>query len=80
VPGTVLGRLVEAGWGAALGFRGLILDPAGAVVEVQVFESPDLPEHWARLDEFEGAGYRRTVTQVSVEGGEVSACIYVVSS
>ena len=54
--GTVRGRLVEAGWGADLGYPGLILDPSGPPVEVYVFESPDLPGHWPRLDAFEGTG------------------------
>jgi gamma-glutamylcyclotransferase (GGCT)/AIG2-like uncharacterized protein YtfP len=77
--GTVRGRLTDAGWGAALGFPGLILDPLGETLAVQVFESPDLPDHWLRLDEFEGPGYRRVVTQVSLASGELSAYIYVVA-
>ncbi len=55
--GTVRGRLVEAGWGAELGYPGLILDPSGQVIEVYIFESSELPNHWLRLDEFEGVGY-----------------------
>jgi Gamma-glutamyl cyclotransferase, AIG2-like len=38
-----------------------------------------LPEHWARLDEFEGSGYRRVVTKVNTEEGERSAWIYVLA-
>jgi gamma-glutamylcyclotransferase (GGCT)/AIG2-like uncharacterized protein YtfP len=77
--GTVRGRLVEAGWGAALGFPGLVLDPSGSAVEVSLFESEDLPDHWARLDAFEGAGYRRTVTQVQTADGGFEAWIYVIA-
>jgi gamma-glutamylcyclotransferase (GGCT)/AIG2-like uncharacterized protein YtfP len=77
--GTVRGRLVKAGWGAALGFPGLILDPSGSVVEVHLFESDDLPHHWARLDAFEGTGYRRTVTQVHTADGGLEAWIYVIA-
>jgi gamma-glutamylcyclotransferase (GGCT)/AIG2-like uncharacterized protein YtfP len=77
--GTVRGRLVDSGWGAALGFPGLLLDPQGAAVEVHVLESPELPEHWARLDAFEGPGYRRVVTQVATAGGALDAWIYVVA-
>lgn len=76
--GTVQGRLTNAGWGTALGFPGLILDPSGSPVEVYLFESSDLPDHWSRLDEFEGSGYRRVVTQVQTTEGDVRACIYVV--
>jgi len=78
--GTVRGTLVDAGWGVTIGFLGLILDPSDPEVEVYVFESPDLPEHWSRLDEFEGAGYRRVSTRVRTEDGEVSAYIYVVGA
>jgi gamma-glutamylcyclotransferase (GGCT)/AIG2-like uncharacterized protein YtfP len=75
----VRGRLVEAGWGAALGFPGLILDPLGSAVAVHLFESEDLPGHWARLDAFEGAGYRRAATQVYTADGGLDAWIYVIA-
>src|ERR1700757_4318311 len=78
--GTVRGRLVEGGWGSALGYPGLILDSEGPVIEVHLFESPDLPHHWTRLDEFEGDGYRRVVTQVQAADGVVNAFIYVLAS
>jgi gamma-glutamylcyclotransferase (GGCT)/AIG2-like uncharacterized protein YtfP len=76
--GTVRGTRFSSGWGAAHGFPGLILDPLGPIVNVQIFESPDLPAHWARLDEFEGSGYRRVVTTVSTDEGEQDAWIYEV--
>jgi gamma-glutamylcyclotransferase (GGCT)/AIG2-like uncharacterized protein YtfP len=76
--GTVRGRLVDAGWGAELGYPGLVLDPLGPAVEVYLFESAELPDHWSRLDEFEGTGYRRVVTQVCTADGELDAWIYVV--
>ncbi len=78
--GTVRGQLLEAGWGADLGYPGLILDPSGPVVDVQVFESADLPDHWARLDVFEGPGYRRVVTQVETSKGILDAFIYVIDN
>jgi gamma-glutamylcyclotransferase (GGCT)/AIG2-like uncharacterized protein YtfP len=78
--GTVRGRLVDAGWGAALGYPGLVLDPLGPVVEVYLFESAELPDHWPRLDEFEGTGYRRVVTQVRTAGGELDAWVYVIAA
>lgn len=74
--GTVRGKLFSSAWGAALGFPGLILDPLGPSIDVYLFESLDLPQHWARLDEFEGTGYRRVVTTVNTEEGERSAWIY----
>jgi gamma-glutamylcyclotransferase (GGCT)/AIG2-like uncharacterized protein YtfP len=77
--GIVRARRYESGWGAALGYPGLVLDPGGEAVAVQVLLSDDLPAHWARLDDFEGDGYRRVVVEVQTPGGAVEACIYVLS-
>jgi gamma-glutamylcyclotransferase (GGCT)/AIG2-like uncharacterized protein YtfP len=77
--GLVRGRLVEAGWGAALGFPGLILDEEGEAIEVQLFESSDLPAHWARLDVFEGDGYRRVAATIVLAEETLSASIYVIA-
>jgi gamma-glutamylcyclotransferase (GGCT)/AIG2-like uncharacterized protein YtfP len=77
--GTVRGRLAPKGWGAALGFPGLMLDPDGQAVEVQVFESDDLPAHWERLDEFEGPGYRRVPVTVDLAPTPRIASIYVLA-
>lgn len=76
--GTVRGHLVEAGWGAAFGYPALTLDPSGPTVDVQIFESADLPDHWARIDAFEGPGYRRVITQVETPECILAACIYVI--
>jgi gamma-glutamylcyclotransferase (GGCT)/AIG2-like uncharacterized protein YtfP len=76
--GTVQGRRVDAGWGTTIGFPGLVLDPSGPAVDVLLFESADFPDHWVRLDEFEGPGYRRVITEVRTPEGTVSANIYVV--
>jgi gamma-glutamylcyclotransferase (GGCT)/AIG2-like uncharacterized protein YtfP len=77
--GTVRGKLFSSGWGAALGFPGLVLDPLGPAVEVDLFESAELAQHWTRLDEFEGAGYQRVVTTISTDEGEKSGWIYVLA-
>lgn len=79
--GTVRGHLVDsAGWAAPLGYRALVLDRNGPEVAVQLFESPDLPAHWARLDAFEGADYRRAVARVrGATGDELEAWIYVLA-
>ncbi len=78
--GTVRGRLVEAGWGAALGFPGLELAPDGVSVTVDIFESIDLHRHWLRLDAFEGGGYRRVLTSVETKWGARDAWIYVLAN
>jgi gamma-glutamylcyclotransferase (GGCT)/AIG2-like uncharacterized protein YtfP len=77
--GHVRGSLVEAGWGAELGYPGMILDLDGAPIEVCVFESQVLVDHWERLDAFEGSGYRRVTVDVSTEEGLLPASIYVLS-
>jgi len=76
-PGTIRGRLVETGWGAALGYPALVPDPEGEALPVHLFISPDLPAHWARLDAFEGAEYRRGEIVVETAEGAVSAWIYL---
>ena len=78
--GTVKGKLVEAGWGASLGYPGLVLDSSAGRVDVHLFESRDLPAHWARLDAFEGDGYRRVVTIVHTDDGDFDASIYVIKT
>ena len=77
--GTVTGWLFPEAWGAALGYPGLVLDPEGKTLKVQLFQSDDLPAHWARLDTFEGEGYRRAVTLVATAEGLLEACIYVLT-
>ncbi len=69
--------LVDAGWGAGLGYPALVLDANGSEITVDVFESVDLPAHWARLDAFEGPGYQRVVTTVRTSAGDVETSIYV---
>ena len=77
--GTVRGALRQEGWGADLGFPGIVLDPDGPSVDVAVLESDALRDHWRRLDEFEGPGYRRTITSVRTPTGDVDAAIYVLA-
>ena len=77
-PGVVRGWLKDAGWGSGQGFPGLTPDAAGPEVAVQVFTSADLPDHWDRLDAFEGADYRRVRIEVATPDGPVEAHIYAV--
>jgi len=85
VPGTweeasVIGRLLEQGWGAAAGYPGLILDKRGDEVSGFLFSSEALIEHWTRLDEFEGPGYKRVWTTVKRKDGKtVEAYVYALS-
>ena len=75
--GHVHGQLIDTGGGAGLGCPALVLDPDGPVISVQVFESMDLPDHWSRLDDFDGPGYQRVVTTVHTPAGAVAGCSYV---
>ena len=75
--GSIRGRLVETGWGAALGYPALVLDPDGDAIAVHLFVSTDLPAHWARLDAFEGKEYRRGEVLVETAAGCVPAWIYL---
>ncbi len=77
--GTVKGRLLQEGWGAAHGCPGMVLDPDGIEIAVYLFVSTDLPAHWTRLDAFEGPGYRRVEAQVTTEEGVFPAWIYELS-
>lgn len=72
--GTVRGHLHQEGWGAAQGYPAMRFDPSGQEIDVQVFESDDLPKQWQRIDEFEGVEYQRTLVPVAFESGEVKHC------
>ena len=88
IPGTwtraiVRGTRVESGWGAAFGYPGITLDDAGDV-ECLLFESAQLPQHWRRVDEFEGDGYDRVPVQIRLAEGPAAgdvteAYIYALS-
>jgi len=57
--GSVTGELLERGWSAAMSYPALRWCPEGGEVDAFLFNSPDLPGFWSRLDEFEGLEYRR---------------------
>lgn len=77
---TVTGRLLQKGWGAAVGYPGIVLDERGGEVQGLLFTSESLDKHWARLDEFEGDGYERVLTSAKRQDGTtVEAYIYRLS-
>ncbi len=78
-PGVVSGRLLQAGWGAGIGYPGLILDDGGGDVPGFMLESQGLVAEWTRLDAFEGAEYARVEAPVRLGTGEtVRAFVYVI--
>ena len=79
-PATVTGRLIQAGWGAADGYPGIILDERGGEVKGLLFTSESLDKHWASIDQFEGDGYERVLTSAKRQDGTtVDAYIYRLS-
>lgn len=79
-PAVVRGKLLEEGWGAAAGYPGIVLDERGDEVHGLVFTSQELEAHWARLDEFEGEGYKRVLVSALLQDGtQVEAYIYKLS-
>lgn len=64
VDGYVHGTLLDEGWAAGLGYPAMRWDPAAEPVPVHVLVAPDLPDHWTRLDAFEGGAYVRVLVPV----------------
>jgi gamma-glutamylcyclotransferase (GGCT)/AIG2-like uncharacterized protein YtfP len=80
-PAIVRGRLVREGWGAALGYAGIVLDEDGDDVPGLVFTSASLAGDWERLDAFEGDGYERVLTTAVLgDGRKVEVFVYRVRS
>jgi len=57
--GWIAGELLDRGWSAAMSYPALRWCPEGGEVPAWAFISEDLPDHWRRLDDFEGLEYRR---------------------
>ena len=62
--GLVRGQKYASGWGAAVGYPGMVWDDNASPQPVHVFHAQTLEQHWARLDEFEGDGYVRILVPV----------------
>jgi gamma-glutamylcyclotransferase (GGCT)/AIG2-like uncharacterized protein YtfP len=76
---TVKGKLKKLGWGANLGYPGIVLEENGKEVEGFLFSSDNLDKHWNELDEFEGDEYKRVCNQVQTKDGKsIMAYIYVI--
>jgi gamma-glutamylcyclotransferase (GGCT)/AIG2-like uncharacterized protein YtfP len=68
--GRVEGELFPEGWGTTYGYPALRPRAGGPAVAVHVLRAPSLPGAWARLDRFEGPGYRRVLVPVFAPGEE----------
>ena len=65
---TMPGVRLDSGWGAAIGYPGIVWKTGPSVVDVFVFESEALPAHWTKLDDFEGEEYARLYVPVTRSG------------
>lgn len=77
-PAIVTGRLVDAGWGASMGYPGLVIDENGGEISGHILRSGRLSEVWAELDEFEGQEYERVqATATLADGRTETVQVYV---
>ena len=74
--GTVEGYLVQQGWGATMGFPGIITsDPSKPkeTVKGMMLTSSQLADNWIMLDDFEGEQYERVIVPVKLDSGKMEA-------
>ena len=76
--GFVRGSVHMKGWGSHVGFPGMIWIPSSEErLGVKLFTSSQLPDHWERIDRFEGSDYLRILVPVEDRSGvPVVANIY----
>ena len=78
---TVNGKLTDEGWGAEMGYPGIILDKNEEEIKGFIFTSSNLSNHWNMLDDFEGEGYERVITKAKLEDKTiVDTYIYILQS
>ena len=70
--GFVRGELQPTGWGSALGYPAIRLDPQGPRVPVKLLVSDALPAQLERLDDFEGPEYCRKLAPVHDATGVIA--------
>ncbi|MCL9667642.1 gamma-glutamylcyclotransferase [Rosenbergiella epipactidis] len=81
IKGSVEGTLEQKGWGAEMGYPGIILDKSGNRVHGFLFSSANLASNWKILDDFEGDEYERVPVEVTTElGDQVVSSIYMLKS
>ena len=74
---TLRGTLLQEGWGADMGYPGIVPTEEGDEVEGFLFSSDYLADHWPKLDEFEGEGYERVPVTVRVNRTKhIAAFVY----
>ena len=75
---SVHGYLKPQGWGAEMGYPGIVLDERGNEIKGHIFCSEDLEDHWGELDDFEGQEYQRVlITVKAIDQIAAEAYIYI---
>ena len=75
---SVKGFLKPQGWGADMGYPGIVLNDRGDEINGYIFCSEMLGQHWDELDAFEGEEYQRILTTVKAKDNmAVEAYIYI---
>ncbi len=78
---TITGMLQQKGWGAEMGYPGIVLDEDGDIVDGFLFISENLTNNWFKLDAFEGEAYVRVRTKAKLENGRfVDAYVYALKA
>jgi len=74
---SITGKLHQEGWGAAMGYPGIVLEKNGEKVDGFLFISDTIAAHWHELDAFEGEAYTRVISKVTLKDKTgVDAYIY----
>ena len=75
---SVNGYLKQQGWGAEMGYPGIVLDDDGDEIKGYIFCSDNLHNHWDELDNFEGEEYERVLIKVQTKDKTaIEAYIYI---
>lgn len=78
---TIRGIHYPDGWLEGFPYPGVTLDEQGEAIPGFIFTSPDLWQHWGRLDAFEGDHYERVRTIASTrDGRETPVFVYAIKS
>ena len=68
---SVRGKRFINGFGIHKNAPGFSPDPKGPIVNGLIFTSTDLPNHWSRIDAFEGPDYQRVEIEATLDSGEI---------
>ncbi|KEI72949.1 hypothetical protein GV64_21485 [Endozoicomonas elysicola] len=75
---SIKGFLLDKGWGASMGYPGIMPSDEGDEVKGWVLSSGELARYWTAIDEFEGREYRRVPVMVKLKEQSVEAFVYAI--